>query len=109
MIEKTASNRRADIYIAGDYARAVEICERFCTDNGYCVTVDPTTFVYKFGKEQGVRVGLIDYPRFPQSQGDMEWRARQIADLLLTGLNQGSYTIVGPMKSIFVSRREQDQ
>lgn len=108
MIEKTCKTMRADIFIAGDHARAVEICERYCTDNGFCVTVDPTLFVDKFGREHGVKVGLINYPRFPLSEGDFEWRARQIADLLLVGLNQGSYSIVGPGRTVFVSRREGD-
>ena len=95
------------IFIAGDYARAVQLCEEFCL-RGFCVTCDPTKYIYTMGQEDGVRIGIINYARFPRSADELEACAFDLADNLLIGLNQGSYTVMGGGKSTFVSRRDED-
>jgi hypothetical protein len=64
VIEVSAEQHQYDIYIAGSYEAAKEICAEFCED-GFCVSVAPVCFVYKYGREDGVRVTLINYARFP--------------------------------------------
>lgn len=95
------------IFIAGDYARAVQICETFCLD-GFCVTCEKTQYIYTFGKEQGGRIGLINYARFPRSAEELESKAFELAHKLLIGLNQGSFTVTGNGASTFISRRKND-
>lgn len=95
------------ISIAGDHDRAVQICEEFCL-RGFCVTCEPTKYIYTMGREDGVRIGIINYARFPKTPEELESSAFELADSLLTGLNQGSYTVSGNGKSTFVSRRNED-
>lgn len=95
------------IFIAGDYARAIHICEKFCL-RGFCVTCEPTKYIYTMGQEEGVRVGIINYARFPKAVDELESSAFELANSLLIGLNQGSYTVTGNGKSTFVSRRSEE-
>lgn len=98
---------RYDVFVAGDVNTAKSLCAAFCFDAGLCVTVEPVTFIYTGGREEGVRVGLISYPRFPVEDAALGETTRRLADALLEGLHQHSYSIVGPRETIWVSRREQ--
>lgn len=107
MIIKKASEVSFCIYIAGDFNRAVHLCESFCLQ-GFCVTVDKTTFVYKYGVERGVKVGIINYARFPLDAETLLSHAKDLGNHLMLGLNQGSFSIVGNDQSWFCSRRDGD-
>lgn len=99
-----------NIYIAGDALLAQLACQRWCK-KGLCVTVTPTTYVYKYGAESGVVVGLINYPRFPSTQAELEEEARALALFLMDELSQGSCTVQpigGAGEATFMSRREGD-
>lgn len=104
MIERTEPTFTATIYIAGDLATARQVCREFCM-SGLCVTVEPTEFVYTGGAETGVRVGLLNYPRFPSDAAEILDRARALADELRERLCQHSWLIVTPDESIWNSRR----
>lgn len=106
MIEISTEHHQYDIYIAGSYEVAKEICAQFC-ERGFCVSISPVCFVYTHGREDGVRVTLINYARFPSSGQKIANNARILADMMLEGLRQGSFSIVGGGKSVFVSRRQQ--
>lgn len=58
---------QSTIFIAGDYAKAVRYCKAHCDRVGLCVTVEKLVFAYTGGAEAGVRIGLINYPRFPST------------------------------------------
>lgn len=96
---------RFDIFIAGDYHLAKNICREWALEVGACVTVERVDYVYTGGEEVGVRVGLINYPRFPTTYEELRDKARSIADKLMIGLCQLSYSIVGPEETEWVSRR----
>jgi len=102
----TAPTFRYDIFIAGDLSEAKRVCARYCFEEGLCVTVEPTTYVYTGGREEGVRIGLINYPRFPIADDVLGETARRLADTLLEALDQHSFTIVGPKETIWCSRRQ---
>lgn len=104
---KTVSTGFAVIYIAGDHREALRACRGFC-ERGLCVNVSPTEYIYTYGQESGVRVELINYPRFPKKQSDINAIACELADTLCSALSQGSYTIVTPAETSFFSRRAQD-
>ena len=70
------------IFIAGDAKLATMICRDFCDKEGLCVTVTPTTYVYTNGQEEGVIVGLINYPRFPAEPGAIYATANALAEKL---------------------------
>lgn len=94
-----------DIFIAGDLARAKQVCREYCFEVGLCVTVAPVDYIYTGGEESGVRVGLINYPRFPVDALELENKAYALAHRLMLGLFQHSFSIVGPEKTEWFSRR----
>lgn len=96
------------IYIAGSYSTAVTVLEKFCNTDGLCVTVKPTLYIYTGGHEQGVEVGLINYPRFPSDPATMTRKAIVIAKLLRTELKQESFSIQTPHETIWHSYRKED-
>lgn len=106
MTNDTCPTIRFDIFIAGDLADARRICREYCINMGFCVTVEPVDYIYTGGRESGVRVGIINYPRFPSDHDELYRRASGLADLLMTGLYQHSYSIAGPKETIWVSRRD---
>ena len=96
MKTETAPTIRFDIFIAGDLAVATQICREYCMAVGLCVTVEPVQYIYTGGEESGVRIGLINYPRFPSTHDEMREKVRRLAESLVVGLCQHSYSIVGP-------------
>lgn len=96
---------RVDIFIAGDLQQAKQVCREWCMEVGACVTVEPTDYIYTGGEESGVRIGFINYPRFPSDEGTITDRAISLADLLMVRLCQQSYSIVSPEETLWVSRR----
>ena len=71
-----------------------DICQAYCDDIGLCVTVTPTTFIYKRGREDGAIVGLINYPRFAQTSDAVRQKAEELAALLQERLGQNRVTTV---------------
>jgi len=93
-----------DIFIAGDRAAAVSACREFCME-GLCVTITDADFVYTGGMETGIRVGLINYPRFPKPSEHIYNCAENLARFLIQRLFQQSCSIVTPDKTVWLSRR----
>lgn len=102
---KIADTVRVDIFIAGDIEQAKQVCREWCMEVGACVTVEPVAYIYTGGEEAGVRIGFINYPRFPSTSVEIVGRAGQLAEILMARLCQHSYSIVGPNKTTWVSRR----
>lgn len=104
---KKAPSFVATIYIAGDYTLAKQILQKYC-DRGFAVSCTQMDYIYKYGAEAGIAVNIINYPRIPVAFNVLVNHAREIAQDLLEGLSQGSYTIVFPTETEFHSRREND-
>ena len=96
------------IFIAGDYDLAKSIAREFCDQVGLCVTVTKTSYVYTGGEESGVIVGLINYPRFPKESAVIELNASLLAERLVKGLGQQSYSIQTPDETKWISYRAED-
>ena len=96
---------RFDIYIAGDLDQARQVCREHCMSVGLCVTVEPVTYIYTGGEESGIRIGLINYPRFPTTRDELRAKTHELADVLMHRLCQHSYSVVGPDKTEWYSRR----
>ena len=114
---KSCHKRRSQhiqlIYIAGDYDQARNACKHFCNvmcmdtfSCGLCVTVTQTSFIYTGGEEYGIRVGLVNYPRFPVSEEKLLSIAHQLADYLRSMLYQKSYLIITPADVIWDSNQQ---
>lgn len=92
------------IWIAGDYCAAVQACREF-TLCGLCVAIQPVDYVYTMGAEAGVCVTLINYPRFPKNTDEIESVASELGQHLCNALFQGSFSVEGPRKTTWFSRR----
>jgi len=93
------------IHIAGDPHKAVTVCQRFCDEVGLCVTVKDALYVYTGGREPGVTVGLINYPRFPKTGFEITMLAIRLAYLLREELSQESFAVETPTDSMWFSWR----
>jgi hypothetical protein len=96
---------RVQIFIAGELADAKRICREFCME-GLCVTLHAAEYVYTGGAESGVVVGLINYPRFPADEETLMETAARLGEALMVGLCQMSFSVVGPTRTVWYSRRE---
>lgn len=98
------------LYMAGDIQRAKSFLERevYPPNQGLCVTLDPTTFIYTGGVEPGFVVGFINYPRFPSTGAALFDRATLIAESLMAHCCQLSCCLVGTDKTVWLSRRPED-
>ena len=99
-----APSSNVDIFIAGDRATATHLCRAFCM-RGLCVSVTEADYVFTGGMESGVRVGLINYPRFIKQPAEIWGTAVELAKFLIEGLHQQSCTVVGPRETLWLSRR----
>jgi hypothetical protein len=108
MKSEIAKTFRIDIFIAGDIDQAKYVCREWCMEVGACVTVEAVDYIYTGGEERGVRVGFINYPRFPSDAETLFNRAGDLAEKLMHRLCQNSYSIVGPENTVWVSRRQEE-
>lgn len=104
-----APTHEVAIYIAGDAERIAQECQAYCTRVGLCVSVTSCTFAYRYGRETGARVGLLNYPRFPKPADEIEARARELAEFLLERLDEGSCSVVTPSWTTWYTRRGDDE
>jgi len=70
------------------------ICQEFVDEVGWCVSITRTRFVYTDGKESGVIVGIINYPRFPSTIEELKNKTIKLATILKEKLNQIRVSIV---------------
>lgn len=98
----------ATIYVGGSYTTALEVCGRFCIDVEWCVTVEPLQYVWTHGGESGVRVGLINYGRFPAEPSRIWEVAEDLAVRLIEGLHQQTASIVAIDRTVWLSKRPDD-
>lgn len=105
---KRANTVIVSIFIAGDLNQTKQVCREWCMSVGACVTVEPVDYIYTGGEEAGVRVGFINYPRFPATEAYIVERATALALLLMDRLCQQSFSIVAPTETVWHSRRQED-
>jgi len=92
-----------------DRMHSIEEVQGECIEHtlvGDCVTVTPTTFIYKNGFEAGAIVGYIQYPRFPRSRVQIRKRAFLLARKLMRRLGQLRVSVTTPYKTYMFERDE---
>lgn len=112
MIECSVPTYTATIYVgqlnrdtqeyAGDFADAEAICQAYCDEVGLCVTIRHTLFVYMYGREEGVEIGLINYPRFPSTPKKIREHAMELARRCKEAFHQYAVTVVFPDKTVML-------
>lgn len=96
----------ARIYMSGPIEVAKQAIRADCLREGLCVTIEPTTFIYTGGEEQGFVVGLLNYPRFPSTPEKIIDRARYLMHLLLEATHQHSALLVTEQSTEWITKRD---
>lgn len=104
---KASESIKINIYIAGNYDKACDAIRKYFFKTGGCVTITKTNYVYSAGEEDGVIIGLINYPRFPKIKETLLNEANKLANYLREELCQDSYTIDDGETATFTSYRDE--
>lgn len=96
----------AKIYIAGPIEVAKQFIRKKAAKTGMCVTIEPTTYMYSGGEEEGYVVGFINYPRFPKPPTEIWASVVELAHELKDETGQHSFTVVSPEDTWWYSDRE---
>lgn len=88
-----AGTQSVSIHIAGDRNLARQLLQKFVME-GLCVSVIDEDYIYTGGMQTGVRVTLINYPRFPKSPWEITSKAMELAGFLMIEMSQRSCTVV---------------
>lgn len=102
----TEPTRRIRIYLSGPIEIAKQVIREHVLAHPLCVTIEPTTFIYTGGEEQGYVVGLLNYPRFPSNPDDLLSRALDLAVLLRDRTFQHSVLVVTPEQTQWITNRQ---
>jgi hypothetical protein len=94
------------LYLSGPIEVAKQMIREHVMAYPQCVTVEPTTFIYTGGEEQGYVVGLVNYPRFPTTPQQLDLYADNLARRLLAHTHQHSAMVVTPTTTTWITSRE---
>jgi len=86
-----------------DKELVLHVCDDYCQLVGLCVSVADTMFVYTGGREPGVVIGLINYPRFPSSRRRIRTHALDLADRCMEICRQCRVSVVTPRRTYMLS------
>ena len=67
--------------------------QEYCNNICLCVTITPTIFIYKDGRENGAIIGLINYPRFSTTKEKLKEQTEEIAKLCKERYKQNRISI----------------
>lgn len=85
------------------------ICRRYVHQvGGWCVTVTPTKFFYLGGWEDGAIVGVIQYPRFPQSHNLLKEKTLELVEVLRVELGQFRVSVVFPDETVMLEDEDEN-
>ena len=79
------------------------VVQEYVNEIGQCFTVTRTEYIYKNGREPGLIVGCINYPRFPKQFYDLKAQVRVLARYLLDAMRQQRVSIVFPDETEMLS------
>lgn len=80
------------IHMAGDIQDARRIIRKFVLE-GACVQLNPCSYIYTGGLEEGFTARIMHYARFPSSRKRLRSQAARLAKWLASELAQASYSI----------------
>ena len=108
MTTRTVETFTAQIYMAGEIDTARAVLRSYVNVIGLCVTLEPVEFIYTGGLETGIRVGLINYPKYPKVPLDIRAQALDLARWLREQLCQHSFSVVMSDETVWDSLRPAD-
>lgn len=104
---ETEDGWEALVYVGGDVGAGEMVCREICFPKGLCVTVMPCKYIFAGGTENGMRVGLIQYPKFPKSRDAILLQAINVGIKIAEANYQWSFSVVTPEQNIWFSRRKE--
>ena len=107
MKKLTCPTYTSEIYIAGDIPMAKQLLREYCLQ-GFCVSIEPVSYIYTMGEESGMVVRIINYPRFPRTQDEIKQKGVELGELLIKGLHVGSCSVVCTDETVFLSIWDKD-
>jgi len=108
MLSRSIRTYEVKLYLAGPIDIAKQILREEAAKEGLCITIQPTLYIYTQGEETGYVVGFMQYPRFPKPEQEIYHRAKEIGIALMQKTFQGSFSVVAPDRTEFISIRECD-
>lgn len=102
-IRKVDKSYNVEVHMAGDIREAGLFLQQVAARRGMCVSITPTSFIYSGGREEGFRIGFINYPRFPQNPEEILRQAEELADWVRDHIGQYSWSITTPDETIYYS------
>ena len=106
---KTVDTHIVTIYTSGPIKVIEHVCRESVFNDGHCVTVKPAKFIYTGGEEFGVEIGLLNYPRYPETAQNLVVRAKELAIDILKATYQRTALVVGTQFTTLISYEEQDK
>lgn len=103
---KSLNTWYAHIYLAGDIEIAKQVCREECMKEGLCITIEPCEYIYTGGQETGYKIGLINYPKYPNNEEYITERAKRIAINLIKRTCQLSALVVTPSDTMHITSKE---
>ena len=82
--------------MAGDYDTAKAYLRKYVNQRRFCVTISRTDFIYPGGLEEGIKVRLVNYPRFPSSRDAIDDKTYELAKGLMEELGQLTSLLISP-------------
>jgi hypothetical protein len=101
----TAKTAVVEIFMAGPIEQAKNYLSSQAAKYGACWSIEPVEFIYTGGRESGFVVRSINYPRFPKVEDELMLESATLAEGLLLDLHQSSCSVVGPNRTLWLSRR----
>lgn len=86
----------------GSLRKARKLCQKYVDDVSLCVTLTPTEYIYVHGREKGIEIGLINYPRFPEEPLQIKIHAMNLAKKLMIAFHQYKVSVVMPAETIML-------
>jgi len=81
------------------------LCDKF-VECGLCVTIQELEYIYTGGREPGVKIGLINYPRFPSTEDKIMKQAHDLAEMLMKETNQFRCTVVNDSRIYLLENKD---
>ena len=92
------------IYICGDIETIKNVCRKYCLRIGLCVNTIQADYIYSGGMETGVKIGLINYARFPDKKINTTRKAIELAKKISVECCQFSFSIQTPKDTYYYYR-----
>lgn len=87
------------IYSILDAEKAIQ---EYVDEIGLCVTITPTKYIYTNGAEPGFAIGLINYPRFPDTPENIKNKALMLGERLRKLFRQYKVSVVFPNETVML-------